>query len=61
MSIGKPIASREPRANLDAWMARFAAPGMCNPDDQATCVNGEPTDEAACTGAHPRPTSTRRA
>ncbi|MGH3635173.1 HNH endonuclease signature motif containing protein [Mycobacterium sp.] len=35
MSIGKLIASPELRANLDAWFARFAAPGMCNPDDVA--------------------------
>lgn len=27
MSIGKLVASPELRANLDAWMARFAAPG----------------------------------
>ena len=30
MSIGKLVASPELRANLDAWLARFAAPGMCN-------------------------------
>src|SRR5271157_4434243 len=42
MSIGKLVASPELRANLDAWLARFAAPGMCNPDDQTPCVDGEP-------------------
>ena len=47
MSIGKLIASPELRANIDAWLARFAAPGMCNPDDQSPCVEGEPTEEAA--------------
>lgn len=47
MSMGKLIATPELRANLDAWLARFAAPGMCNPDDQSPCVNGEPTDEVA--------------
>ncbi len=47
MSIGKLVASPELRANLDAWLARFAAPGMCNPDDQSPCVSGEPTEEAA--------------
>jgi hypothetical protein len=46
MSIGKLIASPELRANLDAWLARFAAPGMCNPDDQTPCVEGEPSEEA---------------
>ncbi|MGA3255491.1 MAG: HNH endonuclease signature motif containing protein [Mycobacterium sp.] len=49
MSIGKLIASPELRANLDAWMARFAAPGMCNPNDQAPCVDGEPSMDAAST------------
>jgi Domain of unknown function (DUF222) len=49
MSIGKLVASPELRANLDAWMARFAAPGMCNPDDQTACVDGKPADRAAST------------
>ncbi|PIB75173.1 DUF222 domain-containing protein, partial [Mycobacterium celatum] len=31
MSIAKLTATPELRANLDAWFARFAAPGMCNP------------------------------
>lgn len=47
MSVGKLIASPELRANLDAWLSRFAAPGMCNPDDQTPCVAGEPDDELA--------------
>ncbi len=47
MSVGKLIASPELRANLDVWLARFAAPGMCNPDDQTPCADGEPTNEAA--------------
>src|SRR5271163_5251457 len=47
MSIGKLIASPELRANLDAWIARFAAPGVCNPNDQAPCVDGEPSMDAA--------------
>jgi hypothetical protein len=47
MSIGKLVASPELRANLDAWLARFAAPGMCNPDDETPCVDGEPGDEIA--------------
>ncbi|OBH53700.1 maturase [Mycobacterium mantenii] len=45
MSVAKLIASPELRANLDAWLARFAAPGMCNPDDQTPCVAAEPDDE----------------
>jgi hypothetical protein len=47
MSIGKLVASPELRANLDAWLARFAAPGMCNPDDESPCLTGEPDREVA--------------
>lgn len=47
MSVGKLVASPELRANIDAWLARFAAPGMCNPDDESPCVDGEPSDELA--------------
>ncbi|MFZ1176614.1 MAG: HNH endonuclease signature motif containing protein [Mycobacterium sp.] len=47
MSIGKLFASPELRANLDAWLARFAAPGMCNPDDQIPCVEAEPSEDSA--------------
>ena len=32
MSVGRLIATPELRAMLDAWLAKFAAPGMCNPD-----------------------------
>jgi hypothetical protein len=42
MSIGKLVASPELRANLDAWLARFAAPGACNPDNENTCAADEP-------------------
>ncbi len=49
MSIGKLIASPELRANLDAWLARFAAPGLCNPDDQTPSVSEPPSDERART------------
>ncbi|MCB0939484.1 MAG: HNH endonuclease [Mycobacterium sp.] len=47
MSTGKLVATPELRAELDAWFAKFAAPGMCNPDDQTPVVNGEPSEEAA--------------
>jgi hypothetical protein len=46
MSVGKLVASPELRANLDAWLARFAAPGMCDPDDESPCIAGEPDDLA---------------
>jgi hypothetical protein len=45
MSVGKLVASPELRANLDAWLARFAAPGMCNPDDETPCVTGRPDED----------------
>ena len=35
----------EARAALDAVFAKWAAPGMCNPDDEVPCVDGEPTPE----------------
>ena len=47
MSTGKLIATPELRAMLDAWLAKFAAPGMCNPDDQIPTTEGEPTEEVA--------------
>jgi hypothetical protein len=47
MSIGKLIATPELRAHLDAWLARFAAPGVCNPDDETACLTTAPSDEAA--------------
>ncbi|WP_319430412.1 HNH endonuclease signature motif containing protein [Mycobacterium sp. RTGN5] len=45
MSVGKLIADPELRSELDAWMAKFAAPGMCNPADENPTVN--PSDEVA--------------
>lgn len=42
MSIGRLIATPELRAMLEAWMAKYAAPGMCNPDDQSPIVTGQP-------------------
>ncbi|HEX7322248.1 MAG TPA: HNH endonuclease signature motif containing protein [Mycobacterium sp.] len=34
------------RATLDAVLARWAAPGMCNPDDDTPCTSGTPSQEA---------------
>ena len=45
MSVGKLIAGAQLRAELDAWFAKFAAPGMCNPDDQNPTVTGEPSQD----------------
>jgi len=35
----------EGRATMEAVMAKLAAPGMCNPDDENPCVSGCPTEE----------------
>jgi Domain of unknown function (DUF222) len=37
----------EARATLDAVLAKLAAPGMCNPDDEAPCVSGAPSEHVA--------------
>src|SRR6202453_1172666 len=36
----------EARATVEAALAKLAAPGMCNPYDQAPTVNGMPAEEA---------------
>ncbi len=36
----------EARAALDAVLAKWAAPGMCNPDDENPCVDGDASVEA---------------
>jgi hypothetical protein len=36
----------EARATFDAVLARWAAPGMCNPDDDTPCLNGTPSQAA---------------
>jgi uncharacterized protein DUF222 len=35
------------RATWDAVMAKWAAPGMCNPEDQSPCVDDEPEADRA--------------
>ena len=45
MSVGKLVANPQLRAELDAWFAKFGAPGMCNPADHTPTVTGEPTPE----------------
>jgi hypothetical protein len=36
----------EARATLDAVLAKLAAPGMCNPEDDTPCVDGQPSAQA---------------
>lgn len=45
--MSKISGSLEPeaRATIDAVFAKLAAPGMCNPDDENPCVDGEPCEE----------------
>lgn len=55
LTIGKPEADGmspvrglldpEARATLDAVLAKWAAPGMCNPDDEAPCIDDEPSED----------------
>jgi hypothetical protein len=47
MREGKLVADPQLQAELEPWFAKYAAPGMCNPDDETPTVQGEPTDEAA--------------
>ncbi len=47
MSVGRLVATPELRAMIEAWTAKFAAPGMCNPEDQTPTVTGEPSQEVA--------------
>ena len=47
MSEGRLIATPELRATVDALLAKFAAPGRCNPADAVPCVAGEPAPEVA--------------
>ncbi len=56
MSIARLVATPELRAMLEAWLAKFAAPGMCNPADQTPTVTGEPSTEVADrdTRTHPQ-------
>jgi hypothetical protein len=39
----------EARATIDAVFAKWAAPGMCNPEDESPCVDGEPTEQVTQT------------
>ena len=43
MSVGRLVATPQLRAEIDACLAKFAAPGMCNPADQSPTVTGEPS------------------
>lgn len=46
MSRFHGLLDPEARATIDAAFAKLAAPGMCNPEDEKPCVDGEPSEEA---------------
>lgn len=48
MSHVRGLLDPEARATLDAVLAKWAAPGMCNPDDEAPCVDAEPSADHVC-------------
>ena len=43
MSAITGLADPELRATLEAVLTKWAAPGMCNPDDEHPCVDGTPS------------------
>jgi hypothetical protein len=45
MSVGRLVADPELRSELDAWFAKFAAPGACNPADENPTM--APTEDTA--------------
>lgn len=55
MSVARLVATPELRAMLEAWMAKFAAPGMCNPADQTATISGEPSPDVAGKDARTHP------
>ncbi|HEX2286027.1 MAG TPA: HNH endonuclease signature motif containing protein [Mycobacterium sp.] len=55
MSEVHGLLDPEARATFDAVLAKLAAPGMCNPDDEAPCVDGEPSPEQAQSDTRSQP------
>jgi hypothetical protein len=49
MSKISGLLDPEARATMDAVLAKWAAPGMCNPEDESPCVDGEPSEQATQT------------
>ena len=42
------LLTPEARATVEAMLAKLAAPGMCNPDDEAPILDGPVPEESAC-------------
>jgi hypothetical protein len=55
LSRARLTATPELRAMLDAWFARFAAPGMANPADQTPTITTQPSDDTADRDARSHP------
>jgi hypothetical protein len=47
MSEIRGLLDPQCRATVEAVLAKLAAPGMCNPDDNHPCIDDPPDDEAA--------------
>lgn len=45
MSTGRLVATPALRAELEAWFAKFAAPGVCNPADPRPAVDDQPSQD----------------
>jgi hypothetical protein len=61
MSEARLVATPALRAELEAWLAKFAAPGMCNPGDESPCTSGEASAQRAeQDGRTPRNATTTR-
>ena len=45
MSTGRLVATPALRAELEAWFAKFAAPGMCNPADPRPAGDDQPSQD----------------
>lgn len=45
MTEARLWATPELRSYLEVWLAKYAAPGMCNPADQTAVIDGEPAEE----------------
>ncbi|MDQ1304273.1 MAG: hypothetical protein QG671_100 [Actinomycetota bacterium] len=55
MSTGRLVATPALRAELEAWFAKYAAPGMCNPADPHPVTDGEPSPEQIDTDRRTHP------
>ena len=47
MTPVRGLLDPEGRATMEAVMSKWAAPGMCNPDEPKPCIDGEPPEPAS--------------